>query len=268
MEIRFMSIGSGSCGNCYYLGTEKYGILIDAGIPVKTIRLALKKENIPFESICAVFVTHDHADHIKSLGVVASKAMIPIYATKKIHEGITRNYCITTPIDPQYTRFIEKGSRLEFKDMKITAFEVPHDGTDNVGYCIEIGDKVFCFLTDLGCITETAAEYINKANYLVIEANYEEEMLAMGKYPKFLKDRVSSSTGHLSNQTTARFLAENFNEHLKYIWLCHLSEENNHPELAYKAVEMEFAQYGIIAGKDVKLYVLKRATPSQMFILE
>jgi phosphoribosyl 1,2-cyclic phosphodiesterase len=79
----------------------------------------LKKENIPFESICAVFVTHDHADHIKSLGVVASKAMIPIYATKKIHEGITRNYCITTPIDPQYTRFIEKESSIEFKDMKI-----------------------------------------------------------------------------------------------------------------------------------------------------
>ena len=77
-----MSIGSGSCGNCYYLGTDSYGILIDAGIPVKTIRLALKKENIPFESICAVFVTHDHADHIKSLGVVASKAMIPIYATQ------------------------------------------------------------------------------------------------------------------------------------------------------------------------------------------
>lgn len=267
MEIRFMSIGSGSCGNCYYIGTGKHGILIDAGIPVRTIRQALKKENIPFESICAVFVTHDHADHIKSLGVVASKAMIPIYATKETHEGINRNYCITSPIDVQYVRYIEKETPIDFLDMRITAFEVPHDGTDNVGYCIEIGDKTFCFLTDLGCITPTAAKYINKANYLVLEANYEEEMLAMGKYPKFLKDRVSSNTGHLSNQVTARFLAENFNEHLKYIWLCHLSEENNHPELAYKAVEMQMRGYGIIPGKDVMLNVLKRATPSPLYHL-
>ena len=267
MEIRFMSIGSGSCGNSYYIGIGKYGILIDAGIPVKTIRQALKRENIPFESICAVFVTHDHADHIKSLGVIASKGMIPIYATKEVHEGITRNYCITSPIEKQYIRYIEKEKTIAFRDMNITAFEVPHDGSDNVGYCIEIGDKTFSFLTDLGCITPTAAEYINRANFLVIEANYEEEMLAMGKYPKFLKDRVSSDTGHLSNQTTAEFLARNFNEHLKYIWLCHLSEENNHPELAYKAVEMQMRSYGIIPGKDVYLNVLKRATPSPLYHL-
>jgi phosphoribosyl 1,2-cyclic phosphodiesterase len=267
MEIRFMSIGSGSCGNCYYIGTGTYGILIDAGIPVKTIRQALKRENIPFESICAVFVTHDHADHIKSLGVIASKAMIPIYATKEVHEGITRNYCTTAPIEQQYIRYIEKEAPIAFRDMNITAFEVPHDGSDNVGYCIEIGDKTFSFLTDLGKITDTAARYINKANYLVIEANYEEEMLAMGKYPKFLKDRVSSDTGHLSNQTTAEHLARNFNEYLKYIWLCHLSEENNHPELAYKAVEMQMRSYGIIPGKDVHLSVLKRATPSPLYHL-
>ena len=263
-----MSIGSGSCGNSYYIGTGSYGILIDAGIPVKTIRQTLKKENIPFESICAVFVTHDHADHIKSLEVISTKAMIPIYATKEVHEGITRNYCITAPIDKQYVRYIEKEKTIAFRDMNITAFEVPHDGSDNVGYCIEIGDKTFCILTDLGYITETAAQYINRANYLVIEANYEDEMLANGKYPKFLKDRVSSYTGHLSNQTTAKFLAQNFNDHLKYIWLCHLSEKNNHPELAYKAVEMEMRSYGIIPGKDVHLFVLKRVTPSPLYHLD
>ena len=86
-----MSIGSGSCGNCYYLGVGDYGILIDAGIPSKTIRAALKKEGIAFESICAMFVTHDHADHIKSLGVISSKANIPVYATREVHEGITKN---------------------------------------------------------------------------------------------------------------------------------------------------------------------------------
>ncbi len=262
-----MSIGSGSCGNCYYLGTGDYGILIDAGIPSKVIRAALKKENIPFESICAIFVTHDHADHIKSLGVISSKANIPVYATREVHKGIVHNYCTTRPIDPMYVRYIEKEEKITFRDFVITPFEVPHDGSDNVGYFIEAGDKKFCIATDLGEITETVSSYIDQANYLVIESNYEEQMLAMGRYPQFLKVRVAGPRGHMSNQDTARYLASHFNEHLKYIWLCHLSEENNHPELAYKAVTMEFSQYGIIAGKDVQLLVLKRKTPSQLFRL-
>ena len=268
MKIRFMSIGSGSCGNCYYLGVDDYGILIDAGIPSKIIRATLKREGIPFESICAVFVTHDHADHIKALGVIASKANIPVYATRDTHRGINNNYCMNKPLDPMYVRYVEKGQTTQFRAFEITPFEVPHDGTDNVGYYIEIGDVKFCIATDLGTITDEVSYYVDKANYLVIESNYEEQMLMMGRYPQFLKERVSGPRGHLSNQTTARYLAKNMNEHLKCIWLCHLSEENNHPELAYKAVQMEFAQYGIIVGKDVALYVLKRATPSPVYTLE
>ncbi len=267
MEIRFMSIGSGSCGNCYYLGVGDYGILIDAGIPSKTIRAALKREGIPFESICAMFVTHDHADHIKSLGVISSKANIPVYATREVHKGITQNYCISKPIDPMYVRYIEKDEQMIFRDFAITPFEVPHDGSDNVGYFIEVCGKTFCIATDLGEITDVVSSYLDRANYLVIESNYEEQMLAMGRYPEFLKMRVSGPRGHLSNQVTAKYLASHFNEHLEYIWLCHLSEENNHPELAYKAVTMEFSQYGIIAGKDVQLNVLKRTTPSQLYRL-
>lgn len=266
--IRFMSIGSGSCGNCYYLGVDDYGILIDAGIPSKTIRATLKKEGVPFESICAVFVTHDHADHIKALGVIASKANIPVYTTKDVHKGINKNYCMNKPLDPMYVRYVEKGEPTVFRAMTITPFEVPHDGTDNVGYFIEIGDVKFCIATDLGNITDTVAYYIEQAQHLVIEANYEEQMLFMGRYPQFLKDRVSSMTGHLSNQATARYLARNFNGNLKNIWLCHLSEENNHPELAYKTVQMELAATGILVGKDVKLSVLKRATASPMYVIE
>ena len=171
MEIRFMSIGSGSCGNSYYLGVGDYGILIDAGIPSKTIRMALKKEGIPFESVCAVFVTHDHADHIKSLGVISSKANIPVYATREVHKGITHNYCTTKPIDPMYVRYVEKGEKVFFRDFGITPFEVPHDGSDNVGYFIEVGEKRFCIATDLGEITDEVSSYIDQANYLVMESN-------------------------------------------------------------------------------------------------
>ena len=267
MKIKFLSLASGSSGNCYYLGTDTYGILIDAGIGVRTIKKHLKEYGLALERVLAVFVTHDHADHIKSLGVISSKANIPVYATREVHEGITKNYCVSKTIEPTYVRYITKEESITLRDFVITPFEVPHDGSDNVGYFIEVGDKKFCIATDLGEITPVVSYYVDQANYLVIESNYEDQMLAMGRYPEFLKMRVSSARGHLSNQATAKYLASHFNEHLKYIWLCHLSEENNHPELAYKAVAMEFGDYGIIPGKDVQLIVLKRTVPSQLYHL-
>ena len=137
--------------------------------------------------------------------------------------------------------------------------------TGNVCYCIEIDGKVFSFLTDLGEITPTAAKFIRKANYLILEANYDDEMLRMGTYPQYLKERITSRTGHMSNIATAEFLAENITEDLKYIWLCHLSKDNNHPELAYKTVEWKLKSKGILVGKDVQLCALKRSTPSDLY---
>ena len=179
MKVKFISLASGSSGNCYYIGTEKYGILIDAGIAVRTIKKGLKEAGISMEMIRAVFVTHDHADHIKAVGGLGEKLNIPIYTTARIHEGINRSYCMTEKLYSS-VRYLEKQQPMQLEDFHIESFEVPHDGTDNVGYCIEIGGKVFAFLTDLGEITPTAAEYIRKANYLILEANYDDEMLRMG----------------------------------------------------------------------------------------
>lgn len=267
MKVRFISLASGSSGNCYYLGTGTYGILIDAGIGIRTIKKALKDINVSMESIRAVFVTHDHADHIKAVGHLGEKLNIPVYATALIHEGINKSYCMTEKLHSS-VRYLEKQQPIQLEDFHIESFEVPHDGTDNVGYCVTIDGKVFSFLTDLGEITPTAAHYICKANYLIIEANYDAEMLRMGAYPHYLKERISSNTGHMSNVDTAEFLAENITEHLKYIWLCHLSKDNNHPELAFKTVEWKLKNKGIIIGKDVQLLALKRSTPSELYEFE
>lgn len=267
MKVRFISLASGSSGNCYYLGTETYGILIDAGIGIRTIKKALRDINVSMDSIRAVFVTHDHADHIKAVGCLGEKLNIPVYSTALIHEGINKSYCMTEKLHAS-VRYLEKEQPMQLEDFRITAFEVPHDGTDNVGYCIEIDGKIFSFLTDLGEITPTASQYICKANYLILEANYDEEMLRMGSYPQYLKERISSSTGHMCNMDTADFLAENINEHLRYIWLCHLSKDNNHPELAYKTVEWKLKSKGVIVGKDVQLVALKRSTPSDFYEFE
>ena len=176
MKIKFISLASGSSGNCYFLGTDRYGILVDAGIGIRTIKKTLKELGIGLDIIRAVFITHDHADHIKAVGHLGEKFGIPVYSTPEVHAGINKSYCMTEKLST-CVHYLHKGETMELEDFAITAFEVPHDGTDNVGYCMNIDGKIFSFLTDLGHITPTAAEYICKANYLVLEANYDEEML-------------------------------------------------------------------------------------------
>lgn len=268
MKLKFISLASGSSGNCYYLGTETYGILIDAGIGIRTIKKCLKEINVSLESIHAVFITHDHADHIKCVGCLGEKHHIPIYSTHRVHEGINKSYCMTEKLSPASQHFIEKGETVRLKDFSITAFEVPHDGLDNIGYCIEVDGRTFSFLTDLGEITPVAAEYICRANYLILEANYDDDMLRMGTYPEYLKERIRSNTGHLSNHETAQFLAQHYSPELKHIWLCHLSKDNNHPELAYKTVELALRDQGVFVGKDVELTALKRTIPSPLYEFE
>ena len=273
MKIQFISLASGSSGNCYYLGVsgigeaEDYGILIDAGIPVRTIRQDLRNVDIPFERVSAVFVTHDHADHIKALGTLGERCQLPIYATRETHVGINRNY-VTTQKLISSMHYVEKDVPLRFRDFTITPFEVPHDANDTVGYCVEILGRTFVFATDTGHITDTASAYIDRANYLIIEANYDPDMLRRGPYPPHLKRRITGPTGHLSNEETAAYLVEHLAPHTSHVWLCHLSAENNHPDLAYKTVEWRLRERGIIAGKDFYLAPLKRTTPSDLFEFE
>ena len=266
-KLRFFSLASGSSGNCYYLGTSSCGILVDAGIGVRQIKKILKEHGIEFEKIYAILVTHDHADHIKSVGYLGETLNIPIYATELVHAGIRRSRYVEEVLI-QSRRVVEKNVPVFIKDFNITAFEVPHDSSDNVGYLIKYGDQTFVIVTDVGHITDTVRDYVCKANHLVIEANYDEEMLMSGSYPAFLKERVSSKSGHLSNRDAAEFLATNYTSALKNIWLCHLSRDNNHPELAYKTVDFRLFQEGIRVGKDVALVALKRMTPSEIYEID
>ena len=217
MKVQFMSLGSGSSGNCYYLATETCSILIDAGVGIRTVKKIFKDYNIDMQCIHAIFITHDHADHIKAVGNLAKRYNIPVYATQAIHKGMERSYCMTEKLSADCIRLIEKEKTISLGDFTITCFEVPHDGTDNVGYCIETGDKTFAFLTDMGHITPTAASYIERADYLILEANYDDAMLQMGPYPPYLKARIAGPNGHMSNREAAQFIAEHFPSHLKVL---------------------------------------------------
>ncbi|KXB41099.1 metallo-beta-lactamase domain protein [Bacteroidales bacterium KA00344] len=269
--LHYISFGSGSSGNCSYLFTENSGLLIDAGLGIRTLKKYFKNYKIQASNIKNLIVTHDHADHVKSVGSLSKDYNLPVYSTHKVHIGIENNWCVRTKIMPERVKIIEKNTPFQLDDFTITPFDVPHDSSDNVGYCIQYQDITFVFMTDIGHLTDEIRFYISKADYLVIEADYESEMLERGPYPEHLKTRIRGPYGHMSNLDCALALAENATPKLKHVWLCHLSNENNHPDLAEKSVKQVLRSHGIVAGDgpeaDFKLNVLRRKSPSEIFDL-
>ena len=265
--LRFFSIGSGSSGNCYLLYTDSDGLMIDCGVGVRTLKKYMHEYGLNFSQIHHMLVTHDHADHVKSVGSLSTEYRFPVYATAEVHQGIYRNWCVRKKVEASNRQTLVKGETIQIGEFLVTSFGVPHDSTDCVGYCIECEGTTFVIVTDCGHITDEIKTYISHANYLVIEANYDVEMLTKGPYPEHLKVRTASGMGHMSNLDCAKAIVENATPILHHVWLCHLSEENNHPELARKTIESVLAGYGLVCGKDFQLDVLKRKTPSGIFEL-
>lgn len=266
--LKFISFGSGSSGNCYYLYTDEEALLVDAGVGIRTLKKHFHDYGLQMESIRNILITHDHADHVKSVGGLAQKYGVPVYTTREVHAGIYKNWCVRKKIPMDQQRSLEKGTTYSIGSFLVTPFTVPHDSTDCVGYRIEHDGVVFTIITDCGHITEEMPAIIGSTDYLVLEANYDPEMLDGGPYPEYLRNRIKSERGHLSNIACGNALAEHATPRLKHVWLCHLSEENNHPELARKTIEAILRSYGIVPGKDFQLDVLKRKIPSEPFVLE
>lgn len=265
--FNFISFGSGSSGNCYYLYTENDALLIDAGIGVRMLKKQFRNYGLSFSKAKGILITHDHADHIKCVGSISHEYHLPVYATEIVHKGIDNNYCVSKKVASELRRTVKPEEKLQIGDFEVTPFHVPHDSSDNVGYMIMADNIKFCIITDAGQVTDEMGTFIGKADYLVIEANHDREMLQQGPYPPYLKERIMSDNGHLDNRSCGEAIARFMNERLQQVWLCHLSEENNHPELARKTVESVLRSYGIIAGKDLQLEILKRTVPTGIFKL-
>lgn len=262
--LNFCSLSSGSSGNCYYLGNEFHGILIDAGISASSIRKFLKELNISMQTIMGVLITHDHVDHIRGLQVLARKNNIPVFTTAKIWEGILTPY---VNISRDCIREIPLQQKFHLAGFDIEAFPVFHDTPETIGFHICGGGKKITIATDLGHICETAAPYMKEANLLVIESNYDELMLENGKYPYYLKTRIKSDNGHLGNHQTSAFLADIINENLSHICLAHLSKNNNTPEIALSSFLNTLSERGIQLIGNQHISVLKRNVPTEMIRL-
>ncbi len=261
--LRFISIGSGTSGNSYLLLTDSDSLMIDAGIDMDLLRLHCSNMGVDLSAIKRVLITHEHVDHVKCVGELSEECGALIYATEAVHAGINSNSRVGKKVEERQQVAIARDTTLQLGDFKVTPFLVPHDccSEDCVGYIIEIEGAIFSIITDCGHITERIGEIIGESNYLVIESNHDKEMLLNGDYPDAWKEKILSGRGHLSNAQCAEALVSYATPELRHVWLCHLSEENNHPELARKTIEYELRRNGIIAGKDFRLDVLKRKQP-------
>ncbi|MCM1070297.1 MAG: MBL fold metallo-hydrolase [Alistipes timonensis] len=247
-KLTFISFGSGSSGNCAYIGDSSTGLLIDAGVDANTVTDELRRYGIKMDHIKGILLTHDHSDHVRYVyTLVRKRPHIGVYCTPKVLNGILRRHSISNRIK-DYHRPIYKEHPFRIGSFEATAFEVLHDGTDNAGFFITRGRHSMAVATDLGKISERADHYMRQANYLMIEANYDSAMLAAGSYPEYLKARIRSDNGHLDNAVTAEYLARIYTAKLKNIFLCHLSRDNNRPDIAYAAVEKALAAVGVRVG--------------------
>ena len=262
--LNFCSLSSGSSGNCYYLGNEFHGILIDAGISASSIRKFLKEMNISMQTIMGVLITHNHIDHIRGLEVLTRKNSVPVFTTHKIWDSILN---FQKKITFDCIREIPLQRKFHLAGFDIEAFPVFHDAPETIGYHICAGDKKITIATDLGHICKTAAQYIKDANLLVIESNYDEEMLLNGNYPYYLKTRIKSDHGHLGNHQTSVFLADIINDNLTHICLAHLSKNNNTAEKVLQTLYQTFAEKGINLKSHQRITILNRNMPTEMIRL-
>ncbi|MDE6444558.1 MAG: MBL fold metallo-hydrolase, partial [Muribaculaceae bacterium] len=182
--LYYFSIGSGSSGNSCYVGTRKGGILIDAGVKADIIESTLASNGIDMKKVVGVLLTHDHSDHVRYVyTLLRNHRHIRLYCTNRVLTGILRRHSISKRIK-DYHSPIFKEIPFKLADLEITAFEVPHDGVDNMGFSITFDDRNFVLATDLGAVKERARHYMSRANYLVIEANYDLRMLLHRSYPE------------------------------------------------------------------------------------
>lgn len=275
-RLYYVSFGSGSSGNSCYIGSRSGGILIDAGIADTDVERVLKANNIPLSHVKAILLTHDHTDHIKYVyKILRSYKNVRLYCTNRVLNGILRRHSISKRIK-EFHNPIFKEIPFRILDFEITAFDVPHDGSDNMGFSILFNDKRFVLATDLGAVTSRAEFYMSQANYLVIEANYDLRMLCMGPYPEYLKARIRTDNGHLDNEDTASFIKKIAGNGLEHIFLCHLSKDNNNPEIALSTVRSALEENGLTVGdasnsvedrnSDVHLCVLPRFDETRLFV--
>lgn len=262
--MKYCSIGSGSSGNCHYVGYKDTNILIDAGLSGKRITKGLDEIDVDASKLNGIFVTHEHSDHIKGVGILSRKYDLPIFVNYKTWNAIKEKI---GKVKEENIKIFENDTNYAVGDMEIKPFSITHDAADPVGFKMTDGKESIAVATDIGHISENIKNNLLGSKLVVLESNYDKEMLLMGSYTYALKKRVMSDIGHLSNEDAARFAVELIKNGAEDILLAHLSRENNFPALAFETSNHILTENGMKIGKDADVEVLMRDDRSKLFRL-
>ena len=264
-DVRFVPLFSGSSGNAAYISCGDTRILVDAGVSGTRIRQELAKAGADAAALTGILITHDHADHIAGAGVLSRKFDLPIYAT----EGTWRIMETKIGAVPlKNVRIIEPGQDFYLGEANVLPFATPHDAAQPVGFTFSVGGVKLSIATDMGYMTKTTMAAIENSDIVLLESNYDPDMLQAGPYPYDLKKRILSRKGHLSNDDAAKSCCCLAEHGVRNIVLGHLSKENNFPELAYQTAAQQLKQAGIRIGEDLHLSVARRDGLTDIFAVQ
>ena len=262
MELRFSPLFSGSSGNATYVGCDDAHLLVDAGVSGSRVSQELARIGVDPRRLTAILVTHEHIDHIKGIGILSRKYDLPVFATEGTWQGMMDKL---GPIAPKNVRIFEPGQDFFLGPIDVTGFSTPHDAAQPVGYTCQLRGIKLAVATDLGSIRESWYQHVRGSEAVILESNFDPDMLKAGPYPYDLKKRIMSAHGHLSNEDAGITAARLVEQGTRQIILGHLSKENNFPELAMRTCELILGQAGIEPQRDVRLSVANRDGNSGIF---
>lgn len=258
---KFCPLYSSSKGNCTYIGTSQGGILIDVGVSAKKTTQALEDIGVSPEQIKAIYITHEHTDHVSGLRVFAGRYGMDVYASNGTAQAM---YDMGIVTDKFKLHALDMNG-METAGMFIKPFRTSHDSAESVGYIVETPDqKKISIATDLGIVTQSIGNAISGSDLVLLESNHDIDMLKRGPYPYYLKQRILSNKGHLSNETCADVAAKLLERGTVRFVLGHLSEKNNFPQLAYETTNAAFKMHGAVEGSDYLLSVAKASGGNQV----
>jgi phosphoribosyl 1,2-cyclic phosphodiesterase len=226
MSLYTASLNSGSNGNCYYISNGKDAVLIDAGLSCRETEIRMKQMGLVINKVRAIFITHEHTDHIKGAQLLSSRYKIPVYLNHKTH------YSSHLKFKPELYRRIEHGEVVDVNGIAVTGFSKIHDAIDPFSFIATYDGITVGVFTDIGAVCDNLTHYMHQCHAAYLESNYDENMLENGRYPIHLKERIRGGFGHLSNLQALEFFITHRPAHMTHLFLSHLSRDNNDPELA------------------------------------
>lgn len=252
--IRFSLLGSGSGGNALLVSTACGKILIDSGLSLRQLRLRAAQVGAALNDLKAVFVTHEHSDHVNGLGSLARQLKVPVFMTPGTFDNLPSSVGKLPRVE-----LFEAGEDIAVGDMVISTFSVSHDAADPVSYVVQCDGARLGLAADMGHASQLVVNRLMGAHALVLESNYCPNLLRQSTYPAALQQRIRSRTGHLSNGDAGTLLASLLHDGLRIVVLIHISEENNNPRLAYDAAAK------VLRSLPVRVSVAEQDRPTEMF---